>query len=70
MQNHKPVKNKNQNILFFFLRMKFTALTNKLSRNFAKRQHKGRFLTKANFTKGPTPKKTEKTKEIQGFYNF
>lgn len=67
MQNHKPIKNKNQNLLFFFLRMKFTALTNKLCRNSAKRQHKGRFLIHVDFMKGLTPKKTEKTREIEGF---
>ena len=47
--------------------MKFTALTNKLCRNSAKRQYKGRLLTQVDFMKGPTPKKTEKTRDIQGF---
>ena len=47
--------------------MKFTTSINKLLRNSAKRQHKGRLLTQVDFTIGPTPKKTDKTREIQGF---
>ena len=37
---------------------------NKLYRNFAKRQHKGRSLTRVDFATGPTPKKTDKTRDI------
>ena len=67
MQNHKPVKTKNQTLFVIFLRMKFTTSINNLLRNSAKRQHKGRLLTQVDFTTGPTPKKNDKTREIQGF---
>ena len=70
MQNHKPVKNKKSKSFVLFLKNEIHSLTNKLSRNSAKRQHKGRFLTKVDFMKGLTPKKTKKTRDIQGFYNF
>ena len=54
-------------IFCYFLKNKIQSSINKLFRDLAKRQHKGRFLTRVDSMKGLTPKKTEKTREIQGF---
>ena len=40
---------------------------NKLIEILQKRQHKGRLLTREDFATGLTPKKTDKTRDIQGF---
>ena len=37
---------------------------NKLIEILQKRQHKGRSLTRVDFVTGPTPKKTDKTRDI------
>ena len=67
MQNQKPVKNKNQNLLFFSSRIKFKVQSTNFFEIRQREDTKGRFLARVDSMKGPTPKRT---KQNQGNPKF